>query len=74
MTGNSDPTQATPGAGESGGGAYPNPHKGKTEGTGGFSVDVFRDFKRPGSEKVLRTEKFHTDYVPADTVRCEPPG
>lgn len=43
-------------------------------GTGGFSVDVFRDFKRPGSEKVLRTEKFHTDYIPADTVRCEPPG
>ncbi|WP_445257704.1 VanW family protein [Nocardioides aurantiacus] len=43
-------------------------------GTSGFSVDVFRDFKRPGSEKVLRTEKFHTDYVPADTVVCEPPG
>ncbi|ROR92268.1 VanW family protein [Nocardioides aurantiacus] len=43
-------------------------------GTGGFSVDVFRDFKRPGSAKVLRTEKFHTDYIPADTVVCEPPG
>lgn len=43
-------------------------------GTSGFSVDVFRDFKRPGSEKVIRTEKFHTDYIPADTVVCEPPG
>ncbi len=43
-------------------------------GTGGFSVDVFRDFKRPGSAKVVRTEKFHTDYIPADTVVCEPPG
>ncbi|KQT91472.1 hypothetical protein ASG49_10610 [Marmoricola sp. Leaf446] len=43
-------------------------------GTSGFSVDVFRDFKRPGSATVLRTEKFHTDYIPADTVVCEPPG
>ena len=32
-----DPVEQTPGEGESGGGAYPNPHTGeKGEGTGGF--------------------------------------
>ncbi|SDS47865.1 Vancomycin resistance protein YoaR, contains peptidoglycan-binding and VanW domains [Nocardioides scoriae] len=41
-------------------------------GSSGFSVDVFRDFRAPGSEKVLRTEKFHTDYIPSDAVVCGP--
>jgi vancomycin resistance protein YoaR len=42
-------------------------------GTSGFSVDVFRHFRGLDSGKVLRTEKFHTDYIAGDTVRCGPP-
>ena len=42
-------------------------------GTTGFSVDVFRYFRDPNSGKVLRKEKFHTDYIAGDTVRCGPP-
>jgi vancomycin resistance protein YoaR len=43
-------------------------------GTQGFSVDVFRYFRDLESGKVLRKEKFHTDYIAGDTVRCgEPP-
>lgn len=43
-------------------------------GTSGFSIDVFRYFHPVGSKEVLRKEKFHTDYIPGDTVRCgEPP-
>lgn len=43
-------------------------------GTRGFSIDVFRMFHPVGSKEVLRKEKFHTDYIPGDTVRCgEPP-
>jgi vancomycin resistance protein YoaR len=41
-----------------------------TRGTPGFSVDVVRAFHALGSGKVLRKEKFHTDYVAGDTVRC----
>ncbi len=42
-------------------------------GTTGFSVDVFRYFRDLNSGKVLRKEKFHTDYIAGDTVRCGPP-
>ncbi len=42
-------------------------------GTSGFSVNVFRTFHALGSGKVLRKEKFHTDYIAADTVRCGAP-
>ena len=43
------------------------------EGSSGFQIDVFRDFRRPGSSEVVRTEKFHTTYIPSDSVRCGPP-
>ncbi len=42
-------------------------------GVPGFSVDVFRYFRAPKSGKVLRKEKFHTDYIAGDYVRCEAP-
>ncbi|MCW2837679.1 MAG: VanW family protein [Marmoricola sp.] len=42
-------------------------------GTQGFSVDVFRYFRDLSSDKVLRKEKFHTDYIAGDTVRCGAP-
>jgi vancomycin resistance protein YoaR len=45
----------------------------EASGTSGFSVNVFRTFRELGSGKVLRTEKFHTDYIAADTVRCGAP-
>jgi vancomycin resistance protein YoaR len=43
------------------------------EGYGGFEVDVWRDFRRPGSSEVVRSEKFHTTYIPSDTVICTHP-
>ncbi|WP_139984228.1 VanW family protein [Nocardioides litoris] len=43
-------------------------------GYGGFTVDVTRIFKEPGSEEVVKREKFNTVYTPSDTVRCVPPG
>lgn len=42
-------------------------------GTQGFTVDVFRYFRDLDSGKVLRREKFHTDYIAGDTVRCGAP-
>ena len=42
-------------------------------GTSGFTVDVWRDFRRPGEDKVVKTEKFNTVYIPGDTVVCAPP-
>ena len=42
-------------------------------GTEGFSINVFRTFRALGSGKVLRREKFHTEYIPGDTVVCGPP-
>jgi hypothetical protein len=42
-------------------------------GTTGFSVNVFRFFRDLQSGKVLRREKFHTDYIAGDTVRCGSP-
>ncbi|HYH33711.1 MAG TPA: VanW family protein [Nocardioides sp.] len=44
------------------------------EGYGGFDVDVWRYFRRPGSSEVVRTEKFHTTYIPSDTVICTNPN
>ncbi|MCW2816239.1 MAG: VanW family protein [Nocardioides sp.] len=43
-------------------------------GYSGFQVDVTRIFKRPGSDEVVKREKFHTDYIASDTVICVPPG
>jgi vancomycin resistance protein YoaR len=40
------------------------------EGYGGFDVDVNRLFSRPGSATVERRERFHTSYIPSDTVIC----
>jgi vancomycin resistance protein YoaR len=42
-------------------------------GTQGFSINVFRTFRALNSGKVLRKEKFHTDYIAGDTVRCGTP-
>lgn len=47
---------------------YPN------TGYSGFDVDVWRYFHKPGSDKVERTEKFHTAYTASDTVVCKKPG
>ncbi len=41
-------------------------------GYSGFDVDVERIFKRPGSDKVVRTEKMTTTYIPSDTIICKP--
>jgi len=47
---------------------YPN------TGYGGFDVDIWRYWRRVGSDAVERTEKMHTTYIPSDTVICKPPG
>ncbi|MDP2772510.1 MAG: VanW family protein [Nocardioides sp.] len=47
---------------------YPN------SGYSGFQIDVWRYFKKPGSDELERTEKFHTTYTPSDHVICRPPG
>ena len=39
----------------------------------GFQIDVTRVFRRAGQQKVVRREKFHTDYDAGDTVICLPP-
>ena len=39
-----------------------------TTGYSGFDIDTYRDFYRDGDK--LRTETFHTTYIPADTVIC----
>lgn len=45
------------------------------EGYGGFDIDVFRYFRRPGESEVVRKETFSTTYTPSDTVICGPePG
>ena len=43
------------------------------DGYGGFDINVWRDFRRPGSSRVVRSEKFHTSYIPSDTVICTNP-
>ena len=47
---------------------YPN------TGYSGFQIDVWRYFKKHGSDELDHTEKFHTSYTPSDTVICKPPG
>ncbi len=42
-------------------------------GSPGFSVHVTRVFRRPGHEKVMRTEKHTAVYGPSDTVVCATP-
>ncbi|MEO5651364.1 MAG: VanW family protein [Marmoricola sp.] len=42
-------------------------------GTKGFTINVFRYFRDLKSDKVQRTEKFHTVYIPGDTVKCGKP-
>ena len=39
-------------------------------GSPGFEIDVNRSFRRTGSAKVVRTDRFHTTYVAQDAVRC----
>ncbi|GAB6986709.1 VanW family protein [Nocardioides pyridinolyticus] len=46
---------------------YPN------TGYAGFDVDVTRTFRKPGSDEVVKTERFHTSYTPSDTVICKQP-
>jgi vancomycin resistance protein YoaR len=43
-------------------------------GYGGFDVDVWRYWRKAGSDDLERTEKMHTTYTPSDTVVCKPPG
>jgi vancomycin resistance protein YoaR len=40
------------------------------DGYGGFDIDVFRYFRRVGSEELVRKETMHTTYTPSDTVIC----
>jgi vancomycin resistance protein YoaR len=40
------------------------------EGYGGFDIDVYRYFRRAGSDELVRTETMHTRYTPSDTVVC----
>lgn len=43
-------------------------------GTPGFTVDVFRHFaKASDPDTQVRSEKFHTVYIPADSVKCGKP-
>jgi vancomycin resistance protein YoaR len=39
-------------------------------GYGGFDIDVFRYFHKPGRSAVVRKETMHTTYTPSDTVVC----
>ena len=41
-----------------------------SDGGPGFTVDVFRTFRRAGSDVVERTEKFHTVYNPEPRLIC----
>jgi vancomycin resistance protein YoaR len=47
---------------------YPN------AGYGGFDINIWRYWRRAGSEELERTERMHTTYTPSDTVICKPPG
>ncbi len=40
------------------------------EGYGGFDIDVYRYFRRHGSDELVRKETMHTTYTPSDTVVC----
>ncbi len=39
-------------------------------GVSGFDIDVYRFFRRAGSDQLVRRETMHTTYLPADTVNC----
>jgi vancomycin resistance protein YoaR len=41
------------------------------DGYAGFDVDVTRHFRRAGESGLDHDEKFHTTYLPSDTVICE---
>jgi vancomycin resistance protein YoaR len=41
------------------------------DGYAGFDVDVTRHFRRAGESSLDHDEKFHTTYLPSDTVICE---
>ncbi|MFD1946069.1 VanW family protein [Nocardioides aestuarii] len=43
------------------------------DGYGGFDVDVWRYFRRPGSDELVKQEKLQTTYTPSDTVICTNP-
>jgi vancomycin resistance protein YoaR len=47
---------------------YPN------TGYGGFDINIWRYWRRAGSDELERSEKMHTTYIPSDTVICKPPG
>ncbi len=40
------------------------------DGYRGFDVDVFRYFRKPGSDTLVKTETDHVTYTPSDTVIC----
>ncbi|MEJ7741962.1 MAG: VanW family protein [Nocardioidaceae bacterium] len=44
-----------------------------TTGYGGFTVDVYRYFRKAGSSEVVEKESDNVVYTPADTVICSPP-
>ncbi|MBM7507292.1 vancomycin resistance protein YoaR [Nocardioides salarius] len=44
------------------------------EGSAGFSINVWRYFRRAGESELERTEKFNTVYTPSDGVECKPAG
>ena len=39
----------------------------------GFDVDVTREFRRPGSDEVEKTDETHVSYIAGDEVICEEP-
>ncbi|WP_300678598.1 VanW family protein [Nocardioides sp.] len=41
-----------------------------TVGANGFQIDVKRYFHKPGQKAVVKTENFHTTYIPQDAVTC----
>ncbi|MEJ7707905.1 MAG: VanW family protein [Nocardioidaceae bacterium] len=41
-----------------------------TTGYGGFDVDVYRYFRKPGATQIVDRETDHVTYTPADTVIC----
>jgi vancomycin resistance protein YoaR len=42
-------------------------------GYSGFDIDVYRYFRRHGSDELTRKETMHTTYIPLDTVICGKP-
>lgn len=42
-------------------------------GYGGFDIDVWRYWRKAGSDELVRTEKFSTTYTPSDSVVCKAP-